>query len=202
MRCGREWRIGQRRHAGRIGVYERLFAGVPRFEQFLVGQTADQTGMDEAGEPDPGDVPGMRVEARNIPDRLLRQREVVGEKAAAVLLGEEAVEAPRALGKDADVENIDNEEIARLGAVHADRPGQKVHNAQINVAHIVGQLIVLDETSGPIVGLHHEVFARLDPLDNGNVRVPPIVDHFVFVGRFRKVNLHDRLGHFCSFRKR
>ena len=46
----------------------------------------------------------------------------------------------RALGKRADVEQIDNQEIARLGACDADRPGQEVHDGQIDVAHIVGRI--------------------------------------------------------------
>ena len=85
--------------------------------------------MDETGEADAGDVTGMGIDARNVPDRFLRQREVVGEKAAAVLLGKEAVEAPGALRKDADVENIDDQQIARLGAVYPDRTGEEMHDA-------------------------------------------------------------------------
>ena len=194
-----DWRAAGR---GSDWCDEGLLARIPRLQHFLIRQAADQAGMNEAGETDSRNVTGMRVEAGNVPDRLLRQREMVGEKAAAVLLGEEAVEAPEALRQGTDVENIDNEEIAGLGAVDADRAGQKVHDREIDVAHIVGEFVVLDETSGPIVGLHHEVFARLDPLDDRNVRMPPIVDHFIFIGRFRKINLHDRLGHFCSSSQR
>ena len=55
--------------------------------------------------------------------------------------------------------------------------------------------VVLDEAAGPVVGLDDEVIARLDPLDDRNVRMPPVVDHVVLVGGFRKVDLHNRLGH-------
>src|ERR1700726_1127767 len=91
MGGGREWRVGERRDPGRIGVDERLLAGVPGFEHLLVGPTADQA-----------------------------RGKVTGQKAAAILFGKEAVEAPRALREDADVENVDNHEIAGLGAVDAD----------------------------------------------------------------------------------
>jgi hypothetical protein len=197
MGGGRERRVGERRHPGRIGVDECLLAGVPGFEHLLVGQAADQTRMNESGEADTRDVAGVRIESGNIPDRFLRQREVIGQ-AAAILFGKETVEAPRALREDADVENVDDQEIAGLGAMDADRPGQKVHDGKIDVADIVGGFIVLDESAGPIVGLHDEVFARLDPLDDRNVRMPPVMDQLVFVGRFLKVNLHDRLGHDSS----
>ena len=94
--------------------------------------------MDQAGEADAGNVPGVRVQSRNVPDRFLRQREVVGQEAAAILLGEEAVEAPGTLREDADIENVDHQEIARLGAMHADRAGEEVDDGEIDIADIVG----------------------------------------------------------------
>ena len=83
-----------------------------------------------------------------------------GQEAAAVLLGEEAVEAPQAFLLRADVEQIDHQEIAGLGALDADRAGQEMHDRQIDVAHVVGGIVVLDETAGPVVGLDDEIVAR------------------------------------------
>jgi hypothetical protein len=60
-------------------------------------------------------------QAVDVPDRLLRLREMLGQEAAAVLLREEAVEAPQAVGLGANVEQVDDEQVARLGALHADR---------------------------------------------------------------------------------
>ena len=34
---------------------------------------------------------------------------------------------------------------------------------EIDVAHVVGGFVVLDEAAGPVVGLDHEVVAGLDP---------------------------------------
>jgi hypothetical protein len=121
MRCRRKRRIGERRHALRIGRDKIDLALIPGIEQFLIRQTADETGMNESGELHAGNVARMRVKAGNIPDRLLRLRKMVGEKSPAVLLRKEAVEAPQALRKRADVEKIDNEQIARLSAFDADR---------------------------------------------------------------------------------
>ena len=125
-----------------------------------IGQTADQAGMDQAGEVHAGNVARRGVEALDVPDRLLRQREMIGQEAAAVLLGEEAVEAPQALLQRADVEQVDHQEIAGLGALDADRAGQEVHDRQIDVAHVVGGIVVLDEAAGPVVGLDDEIVAR------------------------------------------
>ena len=160
-----------------------------------IGQTADQAGMDQAGEIHAGHVARRRVEALDVPDRFLRQREVIGQEAAAVLLGEEAVEAPQALLQRADVEQIDHQEIAGLGALDADRAGQEMHDRQIDVAHVIGGIVVLDEAAGPVVGLDDEVVARLDPRHDRNVRMPAIVDHVVLVGRLRKIDLDQCLWH-------
>ena len=75
---------------------------------------------------------------------------MIGQEAAAVLLGEEAVEAPKALLQRTDVEQIDHQQIAGLGALDADRTGQEMHDRQIDVAHVVGGIVVLDEAAGPV----------------------------------------------------
>ena len=138
--------------------------------------------MDQSGKAHAGDVAGVRIKSGNIPDRFLRQREVVGEKAAAILFGKESVEAPRALRENADVENIDDQKVARLGAMHTDRSGEKVNDAEIDIADIVGGIVVLDEAAGPVIGLHHEIFAGLHPLDDRDIRMPAVVNELVLVG--------------------
>ncbi len=121
MRGRTERRVGQTRHAGRVGRDQRGLALVPHRQHLRIGQTADQAGMNQAREVDAGDVPRRGVHALEVPDRLLGQREMIGEKSAAVLLGEETVEAPEALLHRADVEQIDHQQIARLRALHANR---------------------------------------------------------------------------------
>ena len=195
MRGRRERRIGEAGHARWIGRDQRDLALVPFREQFWIGQTADQAGMDEAGEIDAGHVARGRVEALDVPYRFLRQRKVIGEKAAAVLLGEEAVEAPEALLQRTDVEQVDHQQVAGLGALDADRAGQEVHDRQVDVAHVVGGIIVLDEAAGPVVGLDDEIVAGLDPGHDRNVRMPAVVDHVVVVGRFAEIDLDQCLWH-------
>jgi hypothetical protein len=156
--------------------------------------------MDQSGKAHAGDVAGVRIKSGNIPDRFLRQREVVGEKAAAILFGKESVEAPRALRENADVENIDDQKVARLGAMHTDRSGEKVNDAEIDIADIIGGIVVLDEAAGPVIGLHHEIFAGLHPLDDRDIRMPAVVNELVLVGRFLEVNLDDCFGHVRSSR--
>ncbi len=121
--------------------------------------------------------------------------EMVGQESATVLLGEEAVKTPQAFLHRADVEQVDNQEIAGLRALDADRTGQKVHDRQIDIAHVVGGIVVLDEAAGPVVGLDDEIVARIDPRHHRNVGMPAIVDHIVFVGRLREIDLDQCLWH-------
>ncbi len=190
-----EGRIGEARYAGRIGRDQRVLAFVPGRQQFRIGQTADQAGMDQTCEVHAGNVARRRVEALDVPDRFLRQREMIGQEAAAVLLGEEAVEAPEALLQRTDVEQVDHQQIAGLGALDADRAGQEVHDRQIDVAHVIGGIVVLDEAAGPVIGLDDEIVARIDPRNHRDVGMPAIVDHVVVVGRLRKIDLDQCLWH-------
>ncbi len=124
---------------------------------------------------------------------------MIGQEAAAVLLGKEAVETPQALLQRADVEQIDHQQIARLGALDTDRAGQEVHDRQIDVAHVIGRIVVLDEAAGPVVGLDDEIIARIDPLHHRDLWMPAIVDLVVVVGRLVEIDLDQCIWHLgCS----
>src|SRR6202171_3443090 len=120
---------------------------------------------------------------------------MIGEESAAVLLREEAVETPHTLLHRADVEQIDHQQIAGFGALHPDRAGQEMHDRQVDVAHVVGGIIVLDEAAGPVIGLDDEIVARTDPRHHRNVGMPAIVNHVVVVGRLRKIDLDQCFWH-------
>jgi hypothetical protein len=151
--------------------------------------------MDQAGEIDAGDVARRGVEALDVPDRFLRQREMIGQEAAAVLFREEAIKTPEAFLERTDVEQIDHQKIAGLRALDADRAGQEVHDRQVDVAHVVRRIVVLDEAAGPVDGLDDEVVARVDPFHDRNVGMPAVVDLVVFVGRLREIDLDQRIWH-------
>jgi hypothetical protein len=110
-------------------------------------------------------------------------------------LEKKPLKAPEAFLQRTDVEQVDHQEIAGLGALDADRAGQEVHDRQIDVAHVVRGIIVLDEPAGPVIGLDDEIVARIDPRNHRNVGMPPIVDHVVVVGRLRKIDLDQCLWH-------
>ena len=124
---------------------------------------------------------------------------MLGQKSAAVLLREEPVEAPRIVRKGANVEDIDNQKIAGLGTLDADGAAEEMHDAQVDVPHVGRQLVVLDEAAGPVVALDDEIAARLHRRDHRNVRMPPIVDHIVFISRLGQIDLDECVRHGIPF---
>ena len=74
-------------------------------------------------------------------------------------------------------------------------PDRKCTMRQVDVAHVVGGVVVLDVAAGPVLGLDEEIVAGLDPGHDRNVRMPAVVDHVVLVGRLRQVDLDECLGH-------
>jgi hypothetical protein len=161
----------------------------------LSGRQPIRPGVDQAGEVDARNVARAGEHALEVPDRFLRFGKVVGQKAAAVLLREEAVEAPQAVLLGADVEQVDHQQVAGLGALHAHRAREVVHRAQVDVAHVVGAVVVLDEATGPVECLEDEVVARVDPAGHRNVGVPAVVDVLVLGRRLGQVDLDQRVRH-------
>ena len=84
-----------------------------------------------------GDVPGRGVDAVEIPAGLAGLGVVIGEEPAAVLLGEEPGEAPLEVGQHADVEDVHDQQVARLGAFHADRAAEVVHPREVDDFHVM-----------------------------------------------------------------
>ncbi len=195
MRGRAKRRIGKAGHPGRIGRDQLGLARIPFLEQLVIGQTADQAGMNQAREIHAGNVARGRIEALDIPDRFLRQREVIGKEATAVLLREEAVETPHALLQGTDIEQVDDQKIAGLGPLHTDRAGEEVHDRQIDVAHIVRGIVVLDEAAGPVIGLDDEIVTGVDPGDDRHIGMPAVVDHVVVVRRLRQIDLDQCIWH-------
>src|SRR6476660_736242 len=106
--------------------------------------------MDQARKIHAGNMTRGRIEALDVPDRFLRQREMIGQEAAAILFGEEAVKTPEAFLERTDVEQVDHEQIAGLSTLDANRAGQEMHDREIDIAHVIGGIVVLDEAAGPV----------------------------------------------------
>ena len=186
------------RHAGRIGVDQLLFARVPDFQHLVIGQTADQAGMDQAGPGHAGHMARFREHALEVPDRLLGFGEMLGQEAAAVLLREEAVEAPEAVLEGADVEEVDDDQIARLRALDPDGTRQEMHMRQVDVADIGRVVVVLDLAAGPVDRFDDEVVAGRDPFDHRNIGMPAVMNLVVVERGAVDIDLDDGIGHVSS----
>ena len=142
-----------------------------------------QPRVHDAGVGDRRHVPRRRDPAAEVPDHLVGVGELLGEEPAAVLGCEHAGVAPalagqrpRVLLRDrADIEDVDDEQVARFRARDGDRPAEHVHARKRRVENILGGVVVVDGTVEPLATVHAEDIARFD-LDLGrDVRMPPVV---------------------------
>ena len=118
-----------------------------------------------------------------------------GEEAAAIFLGEHAVEAPHLIGKGADVENVHNQQVARLGALDGNRAAEVMHFAQVNIAHVFGTVVIADLAARPVHALDNKVRAGLDRCHHGHVRVPAVMDVVVLLRALAQVDLDQCFCH-------
>src|SRR5690606_38856195 len=98
------------------------------------------------------------------------------------LLGEDAGVAPplagdlsRLLRDGADVEDVDDEQVAGLGALDRDGSAQHVAGREVDVAHVVGRVVVADLPVRPLPALDAELRAGTDGGGRRDVGVPPVV---------------------------
>ena len=186
MGAGGERQVG---HRARIVAQQLGLAPVPFPQQRSARQAADQPGMDQAGETHAGNVAAAGVKPLEIPYRLLRVLKVLAEETAAVAARKNAVEAPLPFRQGADVQQIHHQQVAGLRAGHAHRAGQEMHGAQVQVADVVGAIVVAHIASGPVVALQHEIVAGPHPARHRNVRMPAVVNLRIVVRGLIEIDL-------------
>lgn len=198
-----ERRQRERRNPVRVGVDEGLLAGVPAGQQLGGGRGAEEAGVGDAGVADAGDVPGGGLLAVEVPDGLVRVGEAVGEEAAAVVLGEDAGVAPALPGAfslrlryGAQVEDVHDEQVAGLGALHRDGAAEHVGVGEVDVTDVVGRVVVADLVVGPVPALDAEIRARLHGDGRRDVGVPAVVAGDLLVSHGHGlVDAEDDFGH-------
>ena len=200
----RQRRQRQRRHPLRVGVDQRLLARVPAGQQLRRRRGAHQAGVDDAGERDAGDVPRGRDAPAEVPDHLVRVGELLGEEPAAVLRREHPGVAPPLPGQRpgvllrdrADVEDVDDEQVAGLGALHGDRAAEHVHPRQRGVEDVLRRVVVVDRAVEPLAAVDPEHVAGAHVDLRGDVGMPAVVADDGLVGELlRRVEREDDLGH-------
>src|ERR1700710_1289540 len=122
-----------------------------------------------------------RVQTLEVPNRLGRIGEIVAKKTSAVALREYAGKPYRR--NRFDIEQIDNQQIARLRPFDMERTGQRVRTGKVNVAHVVGAVIVLDLRIEKIERLDDDFFTGFNRRQKRNIRVPAVMAEFGLLGK-------------------
>lgn len=177
-----------------VGGDELGFALVPGVEDFLGGSTAEDAGVDEAGELDVGDVAGGAVDAFKVPDgfgcggvelvkeatlsfccqhEMGRERE---ERATYTIgLVKDAREAPWLVLKGLDVHDLYEKGITWLGIFNGERAGQVVNTGEVDILDVVRGVVVLDLAAGPVQAFNLDRLAIFDGGCWRDVWVPPVL---------------------------
>ena len=87
---------------------------------------------------------------------------MIGEKAAAILFGENSRETPFIALESTHLKDVHDQDVARLGSVHPDRSTQDVNNFQVDVSNVLRVVVVLDLSIGPVLALNAEDVAWID----------------------------------------
>jgi hypothetical protein len=131
---------------------------------------------------------------------------MVGEEAAAVHPGEDAGEAPALTGNRAlllrhraELEDVDHQQVARSRTLHCDRPAERVHQRDIDVADVLGRVVVAHRPVEPLPALQPELATGPHGGHRRHVGMPPVVwGHRLIEERLGLVDVEQHLGHGAS----
>ena len=86
----------------------------------------------------------------------------------AIASVKDAGEPPRPVLERLDVHDLHQQQIAGLGALHLERPREVVDPGEVDVADVVGAVVVLDLAAGPVQALDLDRLAVLDGAGKGD----------------------------------
>src|SRR5699024_5329678 len=117
-------------------------------------------------------------------------RKLVDQERAAIVLREDAGIAPALAGQRPgillrnrpDIENVDNQQVTRLGAFDGNRPGQGMGLGYGRIADVIGGVIVLDGTIEPLAAIEAKRITRLDMNRRRDFRMIAIMTQDFLVG--------------------
>ena len=90
---------------------------------------------------------------------------------------------PRVLLRDrADIEDVDDEQVAGLGALYGDRPAEHVHGRKWCVQNVIGGVVVVDGAVEPFAAMNAERVTGFDLYLGRDIRMPAIVANYLLLG--------------------
>ncbi len=87
---------------------------------------------------------------------------MIGKETAAIVLVEQAVEAPLLILQGANIQNVHHHQVTWLGTFYANRAAQVMHLQQVYVTDVIGAVVVANLTTSPIHTLDAELVTGLD----------------------------------------
>jgi hypothetical protein len=101
----------------------------------------------------------------------------------------------------ADVEDVDDHQVAGLRAFDPNRATQVVHLREVHDLDVPRIVVVPDLPAGPVDALDAKLIPGFDPRNHGNVRMPAVVQHLVFFRGFGDIDADQSFHLFFSFEK-
>ncbi len=172
VHVGRVGRLGDNLARVRCGARrdEVALSAVPFSQHFWRRRTAQNTWVDQAGEAHAGDVAAGTVYAVKVPNGLGRLGVVLLEETTTVVAIKDTSEAPGRVIKRLHIGNVDNKKIARLSALDIKGPGQVVDFGQVDIANVVGTVVVANLPASPVNTFNLDRLAGLNAADSGDCR--------------------------------
>ena len=180
VRVGGDGSCGRRGEHEAAAVEQRLFAGGGAGEQLVAGRQADRAHERGSGDADAGKVVGGGPAPGDVPVDLEGLGELVAEEPEPGYLDGVAV----AVGFD--VEDLDVEQVARLGAVDVDGAGQGMHHVEVRSGDVVPRGGGAQLSVEGVTGLEDHLVAGVAVDHRWDVGVPAVVAGAGL--------LHQRLG--------
>ncbi len=150
-------------------VEQRLFAGGGDGEQLVPGRQADRAHERPAGDAHAGQVGGGGPAVGDGPVDLERIGELVAEEPEPGDLGGVAV------ARRFDVDDLDVEQIARLGPFDVDGAGQRVESIEVHPGDSLQRDPGAQLPVERVACLEDHLIARFASDDGGDVGVPAVV---------------------------
>ena len=121
---------------------------------------------------------------------------MIGEEATTIFFGKDSGKAPFITLKCTHFENINNQNVSWLCAVHPNGSAEDVNHLQVHIFNVFWIIIIFDLAIRPVFAFNPEGVARIHRCHGWNVWVPSVMArHFLLIHWLGQINIEKRFGH-------
>ena len=123
------------------------------------------------------------------------------EETSAVVLVEDTCEAPWLMLEWLDILDLYQKHITGLSTFNLEWSGEVVDSCEVNILHIICRVIVANLATSPVHTLDFNDLSILDGAIEGHIRMPSIVEAWLFPRGLLQVDLEscpDFSGHLAG----